>query len=129
MYRPASSATGTAPTVRFVFSRPVTFGMPMLEPLSPGLPHPAASSTEITAAVALIARRNVGLIFLLALKQLMRRRDARYEPIWDSRGRTRPDTGFTCVRDDSDLTVARERNCHICRLWDSNVIVFLDRTS
>ncbi len=38
MYRPALSATGTAPTVRFVFSRPDTFGGALL---LLGLLHPA----------------------------------------------------------------------------------------
>src|SRR5690348_6994668 len=82
MYRPASSATGTAPTVRLVFSRPDTFGGPLL-----GLPHPAPSTTDNPTAVTLIARRNLRLIFPLTT---LRRRDARHERS-GFRGQTRTD--------------------------------------
>ena len=61
MYRPASSATGTAPTVRFVFSRPDTFGGALLL----GLLHPAPAMIGSATAVTLIARRNLRLIFPL----------------------------------------------------------------
>ena len=59
-YRPALSATGTAPTVRLVFSRFDTFGGPLL-----GLPHPAPAMIDSPTVVTLIARRNLRLIFPL----------------------------------------------------------------
>ena len=60
MYRPALSATGTAPTVRFVFSRSCTFGRELL-----GLLHPAPARIDSPAVVTVIARRSIRLIFPL----------------------------------------------------------------
>ena len=57
-YRPASSATGTEPTVSEVFSRPDGFG----EALGP--PHPALSMTISATLAALITCRNLRLMFL-----------------------------------------------------------------
>src|ERR1043165_2503267 len=104
MYRPASSATGTAPPVPSVFSRPDTFAGPLL-----GLPHPAPSTTDSPTVVTLIARRNLRLIIPLTT---VRRRDARHERS-GFRGRHGADADITSAGDDSGPHVAREANWHI----------------
>jgi hypothetical protein len=65
-YRPASSATGTAPTVMCVFSSPDTLGRSLLlRVLLLGLLHPAPTTIDSPMVVTLIARRNLRLIFPL----------------------------------------------------------------
>jgi hypothetical protein len=59
---------GHGADVRLVFSRPDTFGGPLL-----GLPHPAPSTTDSPTVVTLIARRNLRLIFPLSLIEEARR--------------------------------------------------------